>query len=624
MKKSIASVCLSGTLVNKLKAASNAKFDGVEIFENDLLFSNLAPRDVRKICADLNLTIDLYQPFRDFEGVDEAQLQKNILRLEQKFEVMEELGCPMILVCSNATPHAINDLSRSAAQMFIAADLAAKRGFKIGFEALSWGTHINRFDEAYAVIEEANHPALGLVVDSFHTLALPHDWSSLSNLKGNKIFFAQLCDAPRMKMDLILWARHFRNLPFQGDLDVLGFTTALLKTGYTGTLSLEIFNDDFRANPARHTAEDAMRSLLMLEEKAREQLPSPRRVPLFDPPPAQEIKGVSFAEFAVDVENQPALEQFLKPLGFQAMGKHRSKAVSLWGLGQTRFVLNNEPNSFAASFQLMHGVSVCALALEVDDASLSIARAESYGLHQYMGKIGANEHLLPAVRGEEGGLFYFTDKLTKTTDFESDFHVETTLNGDERFDHVAFSLPEGQLESFVLFYRAILGLSPEETFVLTDPMGIVRSKAMSNASKTIRFPLNISDSRNTATARSVQAFSGAGVHHIAIETQDIFVHARAMQAKNAAILPIHENYYLDLASKYDLDETLLADMQMLNILYDKIGESECFHLYTLPFEGRFFMEFIERRQGYTAYAQANAGMRLASLALSQQKMFEGL
>jgi 4-hydroxyphenylpyruvate dioxygenase len=269
-------------------------------------------------------------------------------------------------------------------------------------------------------------------------------------------------------------------------------------------------------------------------------------------------------------------------------------------------------------------VSVCALALEVEDASLSIARAESYGLHQYIGKIGSKEHLLPAVRGEEGGLFYFTDTLTQTAGFESDFHVTHAVTGEEAFDHIAFSLPEGQMESFVLFYRAILGLSPEETFVLTDPMGIVRSKAMSNASKSIRLPLNISESRHTATARSVQTFSGAGVHHIAIHTPDIFARAKEMQANGAAILQIHENYYADLASKYDLDEETIEEMKNLNILYDKIGDAECFHLYTLPFEGRFFMEFIERRQGYQAYAQANAGMRMSSLALSQNKMFEGL
>jgi 4-hydroxyphenylpyruvate dioxygenase len=251
-----------------------------------------------------------------------------------------------------------------------------------------------------------------------------------------------------------------------------------------------------------------------------------------------------------------------------------------------------------------------------------MARAQSYGLHDYQGKIGSNEHFLPAVRGDDGELFYFIDKQTKTADFESDFEIKTPQKGDMHFDHIAFTLPEGQLQSFVLFYRAILGLKPEETIVLNDPRGIVRSKAMSNESKTIRFPLNSSESRNTQSARSLQAFSGAGVHHIALHTSDIFAHARVLKYNKAAILPIHENYYEDLASKYEIATEILEEMKELNLLYDKIGEAECFHLYSLPFEGRFFFEFIERRNGYSAYAQANAGVRMGSLTNVQQKMFE--
>ena len=37
MRRSIATVCLSGMLREKLEAIAAARFDGVEIFENDLL-----------------------------------------------------------------------------------------------------------------------------------------------------------------------------------------------------------------------------------------------------------------------------------------------------------------------------------------------------------------------------------------------------------------------------------------------------------------------------------------------------------------------------------------------------------------------------------------------------------
>jgi 4-hydroxyphenylpyruvate dioxygenase len=98
-------------------------------------------------------------------------------------------------------------------------------------------------------VRRADHPALGLVLDSFHTLALGDDF--------------QFADAPLMKIDPLSWSRHFRSFPGQGDLDVVGFLRAVLACGYSGPLSLEVFNDEFRAAPARLTARDGLRSLIL-------------------------------------------------------------------------------------------------------------------------------------------------------------------------------------------------------------------------------------------------------------------------------------------------------------------------------------------------------------------------
>ena len=55
MRLAIATVCLSGGLVEKLEAIAAAGFKDVEIFENDLLSFNGTPADVRRMVADLGL-----------------------------------------------------------------------------------------------------------------------------------------------------------------------------------------------------------------------------------------------------------------------------------------------------------------------------------------------------------------------------------------------------------------------------------------------------------------------------------------------------------------------------------------------------------------------------------------
>jgi 4-hydroxyphenylpyruvate dioxygenase len=109
MRTSIATVSLSGSLTEKLTAASRAGFDGVEIFENDLLYFDGSPADVRRIAADLGLKIMLFQPFRDFEGVSAERLARNLDRVKRKFDLMHELGTDRILVCSNVQADTLRD-----------------------------------------------------------------------------------------------------------------------------------------------------------------------------------------------------------------------------------------------------------------------------------------------------------------------------------------------------------------------------------------------------------------------------------------------------------------------------------------------------------------------------------
>lgn len=632
MRRSVATVSLSGTLQEKLEAIAASRFDGVEIFENDLMFYQGSAKDARRHAADIGLAIDAFQPFRDFEGVSEAALARNLERAERKFDLMQELGAPLMLVCANIDPSTADDEELAAAQLFALAERAARRSLKIGFSALPWAPRTNTVQKAWRLIEKANHPHLGLVLNSFLTLAPGGGLTDLAALPGHRIFHCQVADAPRQTVDAATLSRHIRQLPGQGDLDVPGFLTSVLATGYTGTISLEILNDTMRAAPPRQTALDGMRSLLFLEEQVRRAAeleaaqilvkggqPKRRRVELFDPPAAPLILGITFLEFTVDSAAEKALSKLLEAMGFCKMGRHRTKKVTLYGQGGIRIVLNREPDSFAHSYMLVHGPSVCAMAVQVDDAPAAISRALAYGCQPFESRVGALEKSIPAVRMPNGGLIYFTDaEATNTAAFETDFIIDRDAaipaGPLTRIDHIAEALPEGQLDSWVLFYRAILGLQPEEIFVLPDPYGLVRSKAVSNRERTIRFPLNISDSRNTATARSVLNYAGAGVHHIAFETGDIFAAVKALGAAGVPLLSIPSNYYDEIAEKYALPFDLVEKMRNHNVLYDRAGDGELFHVFTLPFDDRFFFEAIQRKGGYDAYGAANAPVRMAAQA----------
>jgi 4-hydroxyphenylpyruvate dioxygenase len=608
LAKSIATVSLSGTLAEKMEAAAAIGFDGVEIFENDLLTFEGSPQDVRYLAESLGLAITCFQPFRDFEAMPDPQRARNLDRAERKFDVMQAMGAELLLVCSNVQPASLDDDARAAADLAEMAERAHKRGLRVGFEALAWGRNVNRWRHAWRIVQAAAHPALGLIVDSFHTLAVSDDLSGLTDVPAEKIFLAQLADAPKLQMDVLSWSRHFRNFPGQGQLPVAAFVRDLLAAGYNGPLSLEVFNDEFRAAPARLMARDGLRSLLLTEAEAG-------ATTLPDPP---HVGGVEFLEFAVDEQSGRRLSETLRTLGFHYAGRHRSKSVDLFRQGRINLILNSEQDSAAAEHFQFHGPSVCAMAFRVDDAARAVKRAEALLCPEWQEPTGPGERKIPALRAPDGTLLYLVQQPAGGTSiYDADFHLmpdEPPATLLTTVDHVAQALPMGRMDNFVLFYRAIFGFNPEQLWEIPDTMGIIQSRAMASEGGNIRLPLNISESRETTTGRFLTTFSGAGVQHIAMASTDIRQTIEALVARGARFLPIPGNYYDDIAARWGLEADRIAMLQAHSLLYDRDTTGEFLHAYTDPFDDRFFFEIVQRIDGYQQYGAANASVRMAAQA----------
>ena len=165
MQTAIATVCLSGVLNEKLEAIAAAGFKGVEMFENDLLSFNGTPADVRRMIEGLGLRTITFQPFRDFEGMPTERRARVFQRAERKFDLMQELGCDLLMICSNVSPESLGGIDRSAADLRELGERAAKRGLRVGFEALAWGRHINDYRDAWELVRRADHPAIGVVLE---------------------------------------------------------------------------------------------------------------------------------------------------------------------------------------------------------------------------------------------------------------------------------------------------------------------------------------------------------------------------------------------------------------------------------------------------------------------------
>ncbi|MGC2317986.1 MAG: TIM barrel protein [Bradyrhizobium sp.] len=606
---SIATVSLSGSLDEKLRAIAAAGFNAVEIFENDLLSFSGSPRDVGQLCRDLGLAICAFQPFRDFEGMPEPQRARNFTRAERKFDLMQELQTDLLLICSNVSPVSLGGIDRAAADFRALGELAAARGLRVGFEALAWGRHVNDYRDAWEIVRRADHKSIGVILDSFHALAPAFPVTAIESIPADKIFLVQLADAPKLGLDVLSWSRHFRCFPGQGDLPVTDFMEAVLKTGYTGPLSLEIFNDQFRSGSAVRTATDGLRSLILLEDRIAE---PPANASTARLQPKGHSRGVGFIEFAVNEAKSRDLSTLFGQLGFRKTGSHRSKDVERWSQGNIELVINCEPDGFAHSHYITHGPGVCAIAIDVDDAGKTMKRAEALKAVTFYQPVGPGELEIPAIRGVGGSLLYFLETGGKNwgTDFEA-LSSDAAADRLAAVDHISQSMPYDEMLSWLLFYTGILDLQRLPQMEIADPVGLVQSQALIDSNQGLRVILNGSSATRTLSARFINEFFGSGVQHVAFSCMDIFATVADMRVRGAQFLKIPENYYDDIEAKYDLDAATMAALRDNQILYDREGDGEFFQIYTHTFDDRFFFEIVQRRN-YEGFGAANAAVRLAA------------
>lgn len=619
MKTGIATVSISGNLEEKIEAIAAAGFTGIEIFEQDFIADIRSPRAVGQRIRDAGLEVMLFQPFRDFEGLPEGLRAKAFDRAERKFDVMQELGCDLVLVCSSVHPEALGGIDRAAADFAELGDRAAARDLRVGYEALAWGRHVNDHRDAWEIVRRADHSSVGLILDSFHTLGRGIDPETIRRIPGDRIFFVQLADAPAIEMDLLYWSRHFRNMPGEGDLAVTNFMRAVMATGYAGPVSLEIFNDQFRGGSPATIAQDGHRSLIALMDEVRRAEPT-AAADIPELPAPVRVRDTSFVEFAARGEELSELENLLHSMGFSRVGRHVSKQVTLWQQGDIRIVLNAETTGHAAATWNARGTTVCDIGLSVDSAPDTVERATALGARPFSQPLGPGELPIPAIRGLGGSVMHFIDQGDLSEVWDVEFRPEDGSAkgaGLTRIDHVAQTMTYDEMLSWSLFYTSLFDMQKAPMVDVVDPDGLVRSRAIASPTGDFRITLNGAETHRTLAGAFLAEGFGGTVQHVALATDDIFATAIALADSGFEPLDLSPNYFDDLEARFDLDPAMLRRMREANILYDADDKGEFFQMYSRPFAGQMFFEIVERRGAYAGYGAPNAPFRIAA-----QKRFQ--
>jgi 4-hydroxyphenylpyruvate dioxygenase len=344
-----------------------------------------------------------------------------------------------------------------------------RRGLRVGFEALAWGRHIQDHRQAWDIVREVNHPAVGLVLDSFSSLARKEPIDSLRSIDPAKLFHVQIADAPSLSMDPLSWSRHFRCMPGQGDLPLVEYVTALREIGYRGVLSLEIFNDRFLAGSAADVAVDGMRSLTYLLEQVSQHADRRVRLPAGRVHRVLRQRGGSVAARAHAADVGIRADRAASTQGSDPLAPGRHQPHRQLRAGRLCAFLRHGPRRIRVRDRCTRGGSAAAL-----------ERAGGCRSAAFRSR-GTGEFEIPAVRGVGGSLIYFVADADVDAIWRTEFEpCRTRIGADaglKRVDHLAQSMQYEEMLSWLLYYVALFQVEKSPPTESTDPVGLVMSQA---------------------------------------------------------------------------------------------------------------------------------------------------
>lgn len=612
----IATTSVPGDLLQKLETIAAAGFSGVELHEPDLTGFSGSAKDVARHAAKLGLTLDVFQPFDDFEGLSGPERVAAFARLDQKLGLMQDLGAKTLLVATSTRKEAFTDHDALVDDFKEMAKRAGKVGCRAALIALPWAAHVIRELDAFELVEAVDSPHFGLALNSFFSLADGSKSARLRDIPGDRVFHVHMSDAPAVDFDISHIKSHFGLLPGQGGLNLASFVRVLARAGYEGPWSLARVSAT--AADSRDTyARDGYRALVsLLDDVAQTEPRVPQ--PLPELPTRVHATGFEFIEFAVDPSAKTTLTRVLSALSFRKERNHRSKAVELWRQGAVNIVINSEANGFAAQARAEHGPGVCDMGLRVRDAGQTVKRALMLGAPAFSQPVGAGELDIPAIKGVGGSVVHFIDEksdLHRVWDIEFDPTPKTKAPqpvGLRRIDHVAQTMRYQEMQSWLTYYLTTFQMEKADVVDVVDPSGLILSQALASPEGEVRLNLNGAGGQSTFAGSFLSKGDGAGVQHIAFASDDIFETSTQLQSTGFERLTIAANYYDDLQTRFGLEDDMITALRAGNILYDRDGRGEYFQIYSGSFWGGFFFEIVERRGGYNGYGARNAPIRLAA------------
>ncbi|KAG7208948.1 hypothetical protein KM043_015123 [Ampulex compressa] len=196
-------------------------------------------------------------------------------------------------------------------------------------------------------------------------------------------------------------------------------------------------------------------------------------------------------------------------------------------------------------------------------------------------------------------------------------------------DHVVGNQPDKHMEPVALWYEECLQFhrfwSVDDSQLHTE-YSALRSIVMTNWDETVKMPINepAPGKKRSQIQEYVEYYGGAGVQHIALNTNNIIAAIQNLRARGMEFLNVPDSYYDMLRTRLRASGVKIAEdlsvLQKLKILIDYDENGYLLQIFTKNMQDRptLFIEVIQRHN-HNGFGAGNFQALFEAIELEQAK-----
>ncbi len=335
--------------------------------------------------------------------------------------------------------------------------------------------------------------------------------------------------------------------------------------------------------------------------------------------------GFEFVEFAAP--DRKLLDDLFTSMGFSPVAKHRERDVTLYRQGDINFLVNAEPDSFAADFADQHGPCAVGFGIRVRDAEAARDATLAKDAKPITGKADTVAVSTPMIEGIGRSILYLVDRYGDATIYDDDYEAipgvdaHPTGLGLTFIDHLTHNVYRGNMDTWAGFYERLFNFREIRYFDIKGSKTGLFSRAMTSPDGKIRIPVNESSDEKSQIVEYLDEYKGEGIQHIALFTDNIYDTVEGLKANDVQFLDVPDTYYEVVHERVPNHGEDLERMNRNRILIDADVETRkqlLLQIFTQTNIGPIFFEVIQRK-GNEGFGEGNFTALFESIERDQMR-----